>query len=144
MTAPIPTPPTPAPGDGASDHTTPDEFSAYEYESMEDEVAETATAERSDAEPRDVHLAALRSKVSAKYGISPEDAAVLLLEEDEESMDAHARDLLRVLPGLSNKPDPSRGNVAPKEGSTRITFSDSSEELARERRRELLGDLFDD
>ena len=76
------------------------------------------TTHESKPDTTDVHLAALRSKVAERYGMTAEDAALFLLDTDEEAMDTRAKQMIERFPHLSNRPSPSLGNIAPREGAT--------------------------
>jgi hypothetical protein len=86
------------------------------FESESDEVQQPDTT-KNQPNAADIQLAAIRSRIAEKHALRAEDAAVLLTQTDEESMDAHAALLAERFPQLLTRVPLTHGNVAPKEGS---------------------------
>ncbi len=94
-----------------------------DYDDLKAKASEKATAEERIAaleqEIQRANLAALRSRVQAKYGISDEDAELFLLGTDEDTLTAQAKRLAD-----REEQRKQKNNVSPREGNNPKPASD--------------------
>jgi len=97
-------------------------------------MSDEAEARIAAAEKRatDAELRALRTGIANTHGISQADADLLLTATDEQSLTLQAQRFTEL-----NGTGRTRGNVAPREGSTRQSGKNIDPEM-----REFVGQLF--